>query len=95
MTEKDIESYLRDVVRKIGGKAYKFVSPGNPGVPDRIVILPDGRILFVELKAPGKVSTPLQLLKQTELIRMGCTVYPDIRSKTEVISMLAKEGFVV
>lgn len=41
MREKEIESYLRDRIRRIGGKAYKFVSPGNNGVPDRLVCLTD------------------------------------------------------
>ena len=68
MLEKDIEKYLRDQVKKLGGKAYKFVSPGNSGVPDRMVCLPGGRIYFVELKAPGKKPTVLQL-RQMKLLR--------------------------
>jgi len=58
--EKSIETYLRDRVKALGGKAYKFVSPGNNGVPDRMVCLPGGKALFVELKGPGKKPTPLQ-----------------------------------
>lgn len=64
MRESTIETYLRDEVRKIGGRAYKFVSPGNDGVPDRLVCLPGGRAIFVELKAPGKKPTVLQLRQQ-------------------------------
>jgi hypothetical protein len=60
MREKDIESYLRDQVKKIKGIAYKFESPGNSGVPDRLVLLPDGKIYFVELKAPGKKPRPFR-----------------------------------
>ena len=57
MLEKDIEKLFRDEIKKAGGKAYKFTSPGNDGVPDRIVMLPDGRIVFVELKTDtGKLS---------------------------------------
>lgn len=67
-SEKDIEKYLRDEIKAIGGRAYKFVSPGNSGVPDRMVCLPGGRIAFVELKAPGKKSTVLQE-KQQKLLR--------------------------
>ncbi|MGC5220863.1 VRR-NUC domain-containing protein, partial [Escherichia coli] len=44
--EKDIENYLRDQVKKIGGIAYKFESPGNAGVPDRLVLLPGGQVHF-------------------------------------------------
>ena len=61
MREKDIEKYLRDRIREIGGKAYKFVSPGNNGVPDRLVCLPGGRVVFVELKAPGQGPRPVQV----------------------------------
>jgi hypothetical protein len=57
MLESDIEKRLVREIRKIGGMAYKFVSPGNTGVPDRIVILP-GVITFVELKTEtGRLST--------------------------------------
>ena len=57
MLEKDIESWLNKQVEKMGGLAFKFVSPGNPGVPDRIYILPNGKVWFVELKQQfGKVA---------------------------------------
>ena len=46
MLEREIEKKLVDGVRKLGGRAYKFVSPGNDGVPDRIVVLP-GRVLLL------------------------------------------------
>ncbi|MFT4415306.1 VRR-NUC domain-containing protein [Fredinandcohnia humi] len=72
MRERDIESYLRDQVKKAGGRAYKFESPGNDGVPDRLVIFPSNRIYFVELKAPGKQPRPLQLKKINELRELGC-----------------------
>lgn len=74
MREKIIEEYLRDKVKALGGKAYKFVSPGNAGVPDRLVLFPGGRISFVELKATGKVSTPLQKHRQKEIISFGIEV---------------------
>ena len=61
MQEKDIEKYFVRRVRDAGGKAYKFVSSGNNGVPDRMVCLPGGRVVFVELKAPGKVPRPMQI----------------------------------
>lgn len=74
MREKDIEIYLREQVKKMKGIAYKFESPGNSGVPDRIVLLPNGRIYFVELKAPGKKSRPLQLNQQRKIANLGFTV---------------------
>lgn len=86
--EKDIEEYLRDQVKAIGGKAYKFVSPGNNGVPDRIITLPGERVVFVETKAPGKKSTALQLKKQGELKKLGFTVFEDIDSKNDVDTVI-------
>lgn len=73
-SEKNIEQYLVKRVKELGGKAYKFVSPGNAGVPDRLVCLPGGRIIFVELKAPGKKPTALQIVKHRELQRLGFKV---------------------
>ena len=60
MLERRIEEYLVRQVAKLGGKAYKFSSPGNRAVPDRVCFLPNGMTLLVECKAPGKVLTPLQ-----------------------------------
>lgn len=54
MLEKHIESKLRKKVKELGGRAYKFVSPGNSGVPDRLIVLPNGKIGFAELKRPGR-----------------------------------------
>lgn len=75
MKESTIEAYLRDQVKAIGGKAYKFVSPGNDGVPDRLVCLPGGRAVFVELKATGKKPTKLQELQQKQLETLGFPVW--------------------
>ena len=55
--------------------ALKFVSPGMNGVPDRIVLMPDGKMAFVELKAPGKKPRPLQLKRKRMLERLGFHVY--------------------
>lgn len=75
MREKDVEAHLRNAIKKIGGKAYKWESPGNAGVPDRIIFLPDGRVHFVELKAPGKKPTALQLAQHRKLTQLGQQVY--------------------
>ena len=57
MNERRIEEILIREVTKIGGRTYKWVSPGNSGVPDRIVFFPDGRVFFVELKTEsGRLS---------------------------------------
>lgn len=89
MREKAIEAYLRGEVKKLGGKAYKFVSPGNAGVPDRLVLLPEGITVFVELKAPGKKSTKLQLKKQKELTGLGHVVFKDVDSKEKINAIIA------
>lgn len=74
MREKDLERKFRDAVRDAGGRAYKFVSPGNDGVPDRLVVLPGGHIGFVELKQKGKKPSGLQELQMGVLRGMGCFV---------------------
>ena len=75
MTEKYIEQKLVRAVKERGGIAPKFVSPGLDGVPDRIVLLPMGRMAFVELKAPGKKMRPLQVKRKTQLEALGFLVY--------------------
>lgn len=74
MLESRIEKKLEDEVKKIGGKAYKFISPGMSGVPDRIVLLPGGRIYFVELKATNKKMRALQEYRAKELKKLGFDV---------------------
>lgn len=74
-SEEEVEAYLRDKVRAVlHGKAYKWVSPGNNGVPDRMVCLPGGRVVFAELKAPGKQPRPEQAAKHRELRALGFRV---------------------
>ena len=73
--EKNIEQYLVRRVKELGGRAYKFVSPGNNGVPDRIVILPGGKIFFAEMKAPGRKTTALQNMQIKRLQDLGQKVY--------------------
>lgn len=89
--EKDTEPYLCEQVRQLGGRAYKFISPGCAGVPDRIVILPGGHIFFVETKSEGRTSTALQRKIQRELRKLGCTVYSDIDTKQKVNAILRNE----
>jgi len=75
MLEREVETYLRDQVKALGGVAFKFVSPGNDGVPDRLVCLPGEIMIFVELKAPGKKPTPLQERQIERLDRLGFTTF--------------------
>lgn len=73
MLESKIEAYLRQRVKDLGGIAYKFTSPGNSGVPDRLVLLPGNRTVFVELKAPGKKPRSYNWLNTDGYKRLGMT----------------------
>lgn len=75
MREKTIEKKLSDEVKKRGCLAPKFTSPGFDGMPDRIVLMPGGRMAFVEVKAPGKAPRPLQEARHRLLRWLGFTVY--------------------
>ncbi len=73
--ERKIEAKLKGEVENLGGLALKFTSPGMAGVPDRLVLLPKARIVFVELKAPGKKLRPLQQKRKKQLESLGFKVY--------------------
>lgn len=75
MREKTIEQHLVKAVKNSGGIAPKMVSPGFDGMPDRLVLLPGGKIGFVEVKAPGKEPRPLQVARHGLLRRLGFKVY--------------------
>ena len=75
MREKQIENKLATEAKKLGGIALKFVSPSFDGMPDRLVLIPDGHIAFVELKTPGKKPRPLQLSRHRLLRSLGFRVY--------------------
>lgn len=69
--EKQIETYFCQMVAvRLGGRAYKFTSPANRGVSDRVVCLPDGSTWFVELKAPTGRLSPLQRHFQEDMSRL-------------------------
>lgn len=83
--ERDVERYLIRKVREIGGEAYKFVSPGQDGVPDRIVILPGGRIWFVELKTETGTLSKVQRWQHKKLRKLGA----------DVVTLYGKKGIEV
>ena len=74
MLERDIEKALIKRVLALGGRADKFTSPGRRSVPDRLVTLPNNRIIFVELKRPTKNATTLQLRDHARRRLLGCDV---------------------
>lgn len=74
MLEKDIENALVRKVKTLGGMCEKFTSPGRRSVPDRIITLPNGKIVFVEVKNTGKKPTELQLRDHERRRALGCDV---------------------
>ena len=73
MKESYIENYLVRKVKENNGLCLKFVSPGNPGVPDRIVITPDGRTIYVELKTEvGRLAKIQKWQERTGETGRGC-----------------------
>ena len=84
--EFKIEDYLKEQVEKIGGKCYKFVSPGYDGMPDRIVVF-SGCVIFVETKRPGKKPRALQKIRLEELQMQGVI--------TAVVSTKKEADFIV
>ena len=71
-SEARIEAWLNARIREMGGLSYKFVSPGNLGVPDRIYILPGGSVWFVELKTETGRLAKLQIWQGRRLQTAGC-----------------------
>lgn len=98
MKEKEIEKYLAEQAQKRGGRAFKFVSPGCSGVPDRLVILPGGRTGFLELKAPGEKPRKEQAYRIKQLRDLGClAAVADTPEKVDEflcrLSLQAKTGW--
>jgi len=75
MREKTIEQKLVKAVKAVGGIALKLTCPGWGGVPDRLILLPDTRLAFVEVKAPGETLRPLQVKRKRQLEGLGFSVY--------------------
>ena len=81
MRESDIEQILMTEIRKAGGRTYKWVSPGNSGVPDRIVFMPGGKVYFVELKTEtGKLSAQQKVqVRRMQVLGQDVRVVKGIR----------------
>lgn len=77
MLESTLEQAVRKCIRSLGGRCYKWVCPGENGVPDRICILPGGKIIFIELKRPGRKDG--MSARQKKIFRvlkaLGCKVW--------------------
>lgn len=79
--EKEIEQKLVKAVKAAGGLCIKFTSPGMDGVPDRLVLMSNGKLAFIELKATGKKARPLQIKRMEQLKELGfhCYVLDDVK----------------
>jgi hypothetical protein len=90
MMEKSIEQKLVAKVKKLGGICPKFISPGYDGMPDRLVLLPKGKIGFVEVKKKGMKPRPLQLARHKLLKGLGFKVFvlDDEKNIDEIIKSI-------
>lgn len=88
MLEKDIESKLRKPIRELGGLCLKFECPGFTGVPDRILLLPGGKAVFVEMKQPGKKERKRQEYVQEQIRALGFTVYSTVDSTAKITAIV-------
>ena len=75
MREKRLEQHLGRILIRRGALFYKFVSPGRPGVPDRIAVMPGGRIVFVELKTDTGRLSKIQRIEEQRIMDRGAEVY--------------------
>lgn len=93
MLESDIEDRLVTQVRQMGGVAYKWVSPGNSGVPDRIIIMPGGRVWFVELKTDtGRLTSNQKMqLRRLKAREVNTFVLRGMSGLNEFMNMITEE----
>jgi len=89
MLEKQIERKLYDEVKKIDGMCLK--QTGMAGIPDRLVLLPDGKCAFVELKAPGEKPRKLQQIRMKQLKKLGfkCFVIDGVEQIKPMLEVIA------
>lgn len=75
MLEKEIERKLVKQTKACDGMCLKFTSPSLTGIPDRIILLPKGKIGFVEVKGPGQRPRPIQIKRIKQLKNLGFKVF--------------------
>lgn len=91
-SEKAIERYLRDQVKKLGGVCLKYSSANTAGYPDRVVLLPGGQTIWIELKSKGKKPTKLQAVRINQLASLGHRVFV-ADSKERINEILEGAGY--
>lgn len=87
MREKHIEEKLRQAVKARGGIAIKFISPSLTGIPDRLILMPGGKLAFVEVKRPGGKVRTIQKRRMEQLQGLGfkCYVLDSLETIPEII----------
>lgn len=91
MSESSIERHLVEGVKKLGGMCVKFVSPGTPGVPDRLIITATGRIIFAELKTETGRLSKIQRYTVEQMRKRGADVRV-VKGLDAVKALLAEIG---
>ncbi|MDO5301073.1 MAG: VRR-NUC domain-containing protein [Tissierellia bacterium] len=91
MLEREIEKALVDKVKKRGGLCLKFISPSMTGIPDRIILLPKGKVGFVETKRPGEKARPVQVKRIRDFRHLGFKAYV-LDNKNDIDEVLRKIG---
>ena len=89
MREKEIESALVKRVKE--NKGLKFTSPSMTGMPDRIILLPKGKVGFVETKRPGGEPRPIQKKRIRQFKNLGFKVYV-LDSKENIDEIIKRIG---
>ena len=94
MRERDIEKKLTKAVKAQGGMCPKLISPGMDGMPDRLVLMPQARIGFVEVKRPGARPRPLQERRHAQLRSLGflVLVLDDPEKIPEIVKEIQEHG---
>lgn len=92
VSEKAIERYLCDVVKRLGGVCLKYSNAGAVGYPDRIAVMPNGRCIWVELKSRGQKPTTIQKIRIKHLESLGHHVYV-VDSKVGVDNIFTSLGY--
>lgn len=94
VSEKAIERYLCDVVKKLGGVCLKYSNANMVGYPDRVALMPGAICLWFELKSKGRTTSKVQDIRIDQLARIGHTVYV-CDSKESINEVFREKGYAV
>lgn len=92
MNEKYYEQLLRREVESLGALCLKLECPGYTGMPDRMILLPGGQVVFAETKRPGKTERPRQLYAQAALRKLGFKVFSSVDSSEKIQAIVQELG---